>query len=777
MRRLVGFVAAPSALLVGCFGSSTSNKSDAGGAFDASAPDTGFEPHEGGTPEGASQGDGSPDSATIDGASSDGTSPEDATPEAATPDATADGPGAPGTDLTAGTIDFGSVNCGAIPPPNTVSFKNTGGAPLTYDATLASGTVFALQGSTQGTVAPGQSATISIAPHAIPGTSTAGTALNDTLTVTTNAPGVASVAITLKVTPQGGAITVSPAVANFGQSFLNVQAADIPLTITNTGNASITVNLGAPQDAEFSTTWAGAPTAAALAPGAALSGAVARFKPTSSGTKADTSAVVVQGAVCAGSAPSVSLAGIGSSLPISITPGSFVFGPTPCGSATANQTVTLTNVSGTPVSYSSSLTTGASYTLQGASGTVPANGTATITVQPAAVPRVAASVAGTSLGDTLTVTTGVGGGGAGATIAITQTGSGAVLALTMGTTSFGPVPVGSPASLPFSVANSGNVAATLLATVGGAGYSLSAAPPTPVNVGSNSQGTVTFAAQPPYGTATGSLNVSTTTNLCQAAQPAPLSLTANSEGPVASANMALLSFTVECGGPSAPTATLTITNNGTSNLLLSSVAASAGFTISAATLTAIAPTQTGTIVVSANTTPLAGDRAGTPRTGTLTFKTNEFGAPTHTVNLSAALNGANLAYYSDAGHTTAITSDQVLCGTLPPDAWWECPYQGTNYYIYNSGNEAVTLAPPTFSDPAYLSLGPAVTANFTLAVGATSVGTAPFWNEMLTSPPANCSTGEVTYPASLAYPVVSGGHVCAVLGALAVPIVGAIPCK
>jgi hypothetical protein len=756
-RLLFGFVSAPSALLVGCFGSDTpaENPPDASRP-DVDVPDTGWQLPEAGAQDGAR-----------------------------TSDATADGPqGPPGINLAPSTLDFGPIDCGAAPPPSTLSFTNTGGSALTYKATLTSGTVFALQGAAQGTVAPGQSATITVAPHAVPTGSTAGTPVTDTLTVTTNAPGAPSIAIALKVTPQGGSILIAPPAADFGQAFVGVQAPDMPLTIKNVGNKAVSVALAAPADAEFATTWTGAPTAASLAPGASLPGAVARFKPATNGAKSDASALVVQGPLCAPASPSVSLAGVGTTLPIAIAPGALAFGTTPCGSSGKSLAVTLTNSGATPVAYTSSLKSGASYSLQGASGTVPANGTATITVQPGPVPRDPSSVLAATFADTLTVTTGAGGGGAAATIDLSQTGSGAVLAVTMQTSDFGPVPVGAPASLPFSVANTGNVDADLLVVVSGAGFGFSSAP-TQVTAGATAPGKVTYAAQPPYGAAAGDLSVSTKANLCQPSQPPPLSLTATSEGPVATADATQLSYSVQCGGATPPPQTLTVTNKGTSDLVLSGPPkASAGFSVTAWTSTPIAPGMQGTISVQASATPITGDLGGSARGGTLTYSTNEFGAPAYSVKLSAALTGANLGFYQDAAHATPMTSNPVVCGDPTPAwPWWECTYTGLTYYIYNSGNDTVTLGALQTSDPAHIgdaALIPvgSMTPSTTLAPQTTLSSIGPLTNFPVSAPfyqPPVCPKGTTSFNEWITYPVASG-HVCVPLPKLTVVVEGDTPC-
>ena len=328
--------------------------------------------------------------------------PDTGAPEDAALDA-----GFPATNLASTPIDFGLVGCGAVPAAKTLTFTNTGTAPLTYSIALASGTYFALQGATSGTVAPGAEASVSLAPPALPITSNAGSPITDTLNVTTNIPGFTSFSVPVSVTPQGGSLLVSPAPVAFGQVLVG-DAFDAPVTITNVGNAPVGITVGAPANGDFGFAYtggdAGLEGGVSVAPDASLPGATAAFKPTVGVLELTNAAITTTGAMCASAASQVAMNGTGTFAAVTVAPGTLPFGTTTCGSPAAPfQTVTITNAYDYVVPYTSALAVGTAYTLTNASGNVPAGGHATITVTPKAI-AAPASVAPGAFDDTLTVT-------------------------------------------------------------------------------------------------------------------------------------------------------------------------------------------------------------------------------------------------------------------------------------------------------------------------------------------------------------------------------------
>jgi hypothetical protein len=784
LRRLLalGSVITPTgAVLAGCFSDDTSKPPP----LDASLPDLYVPP-----PAEASLPDTTPpDTSLPDTSLPDTSTPDGAPPEAGPPDA-ADAATQPATDLTTAAIDFGPAECGSTPSTKMLTFHNTGGSTLTYNASLASGVAFSLSGTSQGSVAPGQAGTLSIAAKPIPASSTPGTAIADTLTVKTNAPGAASIAIPVTVTPRGGFIKITPSQAAFGQQPLNVQAPDIAIQVTNVGTEAVSVSIPAPQDPEFAVTYTGAPSSVSLAPGASLQNASVLFKAASSGLKSDSVTLQVTGTLCQAAAPALPMSGTGTTLPIAIAPGAIDFLTTPCGSTAASGTVTLTNSSSMAVTYSATFGKGAAsaYAFAGGSGsgTVPANGTATITVQPSAVPRDPASLAPNALSDSLSVTTGPGGGGASANIALTQAASGVVLAVAMPTTNFGTVIANAPQSLGFNVTNSGNLPANVSVVTSGDpefSASLPGAAAVPAD-GSPHAGTVSMAAQPPYGPATATLTVSTTSNLCQGAQPAPIGLSAIAAGPIAQYATTPLSFAPRCGQPATAGVALTVTNGGTSPLVISGVAATAGYTVTGKPAGAIAPGKSDSITVSANAP--SGEAGGSTRTGTLSFTTNEYGSPLNQVSLTATIMGANLAFTDSTGN--AIKSEPIVCcsgspactvPSVPPYPWWYCPYDGLAYYINNSGNEPATLGAANLSESTYCAttcqaFSVSALTSSTIAPGA-SVSAVPTGPDYTNKPPTCSATGPTTHDETVSYPVTSG-DVCIPLGMFTVTLEGSTHC-
>jgi hypothetical protein len=612
------------------------------------------------------------------------------------PNGPADGGGPVATFSTA-PIDFGLVDCGSAPSSaKTYSFQNVGGAPLTYSASLGTGSVFSIQSGASGTVQPGATASIAIAAGTVPASSTAGTALTAVLTLTTNVPASPSVTVPVKVTPQGGSLTVSPSVAGFGQIQLSSPAAPIPLTITNTGNASIGLSLGAPTDSEFSVTYSGAPSTATLPASNTLQGAQAHFTPASSGMKTATVALVPTGVMCASPATAISLSGQGTTEPVTVAPSPVDFGTVNCGSAGAAQKVTITNGYGFAITYSTSLAGGAGspFTLGAPSGTVPANGKASITVTPLSIP-VPGSIAANAYGDVLTVTTNAP-SVAPATVPLLQSASGAVLNLTMATTSFGMVNDGSSASLPFKVVNSGNANANLTVKVTGTGFAASFTGSATAGAGGgNAPGTATYT--PPggaMGAASGSLTVTSSGPVCGPA--GTLSLSAQADAPVASFSMNPVPLASTCpangtGANSTGAGSLTITNKGSAPLTISMVGASGFFTAQGPSAS-IAPGAMGTIGVKTNAP--AGTAAGS-YTGKLAFTTNEAGAPSYSVPLSLAVHGANLRFVDGTGAPLANSTLSVALTSSQ-----QCPQTGGVYplFVYgvqNYGDGDAAVAGPT----------------------------------------------------------------------------------
>jgi hypothetical protein len=648
-------------------------------------------------------------------------------------------------DLSLSPIDFGLVNCGSAPVDKAVTFHNTGSAPLTYTMSLASGAYFTLKGTAAGTLAPGDAATVTLGAPSVPTTSTAGTAVTDTLHVTTNVTGSEAVDVPVTLTPQGGSLTVSPVPAGFGQIDVNVQAPDIPLVISNVGNAPVDLTFGAPTDGEFAIAYTGSPAAVTLAPNGTVPAAAARFKPTSTGDKTATSALQVTGALCASPASDVSFSGTGTYAAVTVAPSPLPFGSTPCGTSAAPQTVSITNGYPYAITYSYALGLGTSspYAVSDPSaGKIAANSKATLTVTPKRI-TVPASITAGAFNDTLTITP-VAPGITVTQVPLTQSAQGAILAVTMATTDFSTVQANATGSLPFSVKNTGNVDATLSATPGGSGFGASLTGGTTATAnGGTRAGTATF-TPPALGAANGSLLVSSTTAQCGPA-PASIPLKASGAGPVASVPGTTVAFAVTCGGSASGTQTVAITNNGTAPLTLSKVTTKGRVKVVSAPASIAAGTS-GNVVLQANAAVIGTDVGGMTYSDTLSISTNELGTPTHTVPLSVKVSGANLGFV-DANGAALSQITITACGT-----------GAFNYGVHNSGDLAATVtatSPGTQTGSGYatfsslFSSGVSVAANSTVTDGfrARAYG-------LSAGPPSTCSgTDTYTYSTGPSDPV------------------------
>jgi urease beta subunit len=651
--------------------------------------------------------------------------------------------GLPSTELSLDTIVVEDGECGAQPAPKSLSFVNTGDGPLEWTATIE-GAGFTITEGASGSAEPGDTATLTVQPDAVPTSAAVGQMIEAMLVVQTNAR-TEPFTIPLSLQVHGGSLLVETPTIGFGQIQVSVPAGATPLTIRNQGDRAIQVALGAPATTEFSATWDGAPNAATIEPGEALVGASSNFTPADEGTRTDAVAIVATGPVCAGDVANVSLGGEGTFAQIGVTPGNIAYGTTPCGSTATTRNVTIQNNYNVAITYTAAVMTGPYSIAQGnQSGSIAANSSITVPVAATAVPRLPASLTANSLDGTVRITTSAPGHSP-ATITLDQAASGAVLALAPAsgsTVAFGNVVAGSPESQSYSVTNSGSIAATVTVAATGSGFS-AVVPGTGSIAANNTAATAsitqTVAAR---GAQTGTFTLSTSTNRCQAggATVGTLNLTATAQAPVASIGT-VPAMAITCGGGVSSTVSIAVSNTGDTPLTLSSHVISSGFTLMTTLPLTIAAGQSANVQVRATAAVIGTDRGGTPRTGTLSFTTNEIGAPTRTVNLSAAVNGANIDFEFPMG--TRVSSMQfTAAGQCPADRL---------IYIRNSGNQTLQFLAWGSPQPNHFRFTNSSPASF-LAAGAFTSTTITVW-----SPPDNAC--EVTAAEQMPF-ATSGTNVC-----------------
>jgi hypothetical protein len=380
---------------------------------------------------------------------------------------------------TSGTLAFGQVLCpagnSAATPTSlapaaaqSVTFQNTGSAPLDWNASVTTPyyTLSALSdggagASTQsGTLAAGASQALLVVPSAIPWpASTAANAYGDTLTITTDAPNDSPHAIALTETAQGAIVATSNVATGFGTVYLGTTGSLAPaFTLQNTGNGATNVTVtstvtpasGAAPTFGLATTGGTAITNATpvalaassttsingtYAPGASTSAANAATSSVSEAFTTDSSPL------CAPLPSAVALSGTGTLAVAAYAPSSLNFQNVPCGTTATPQSIVFSNdgnvayaITGMSLAAGSSSPFTAYIGSAGTTiGTVPAEsgstpGTLAVVIAPNAVPASVAAPGSTTYSDTLSVTYLAGVTSTTVTFPLTENPYGAVLA-------------------------------------------------------------------------------------------------------------------------------------------------------------------------------------------------------------------------------------------------------------------------------------------------------------------------------------------------------------
>jgi hypothetical protein len=161
---------------------------------------------------------------------------------------------------------------------------------------------------------------------------------------------------------------------------------------------------------------------------------------------------------------------------------------------------------------------------------------------------------------------------------------------------------------------------------------------------------------------------------------------------------ATVTTAIECGVAVPATVDVTITNSGPDPLVIASATASDGFAVATATPITIAAGASAALAVRPAPAVIGTDLAGSTRTGTLSFVTNESGDPTRTVALSAAIDGANLIIHDSSDPE----GDPLGLLRMSSSA---CP-QREQLFIHNIGNRPATLTAPTATGFAFGPFSP-----------------------------------------------------------------------
>jgi len=143
--------------------------------------------------------------------------------------------------------------------------------------------------------------------------------------------------------------------------------------------------------------------------------------------------------------------------------------------------------------------------------------------------------------------------------------------------------------------------------------------------------------------------------------------------PIASYSGATMTTSVTCGQGASAVLIVAVSNGGNTPLDISNVTSQNGRLSVINVPQPIAPGQSGNITFLANAATVGTDVGGSIVHDTLLFTTNEVGAPTHSVAVQIAIDGANLEYLDANQNPITALNMPVGCSS-------------TFYYIANTGN-------------------------------------------------------------------------------------------
>jgi hypothetical protein len=364
---------------------------------------------------------------------------------------------------------------------------------------------------------------VTVTPSSIPATSAVDpNGYGDTLTVTTTAAGDMPHAIDLRETAQGAILSESASSLPFGPTAIGTTASS-QFTVTNAGNASATVSFGTQTNA-----FAVSPQGQTLGAGSSYS-PIVTFTPGAANAYMDDASMTVDTStvLCNPLPSAATLSGSGTTTTsVAVAPTNVDFGLVACGSTAAPQAVTIKNDGSASFTWSAALTT-ARYHVSPMGGSLPPGASATVTINPAAIPQTSA-VTPDLYADTLTLTTNAPGDAAHA-VSLHQTALGAILSFNPKTLAMGTVPQGQDVQSTFNVVNNGNLtAAAVLKPMGGPDFHLDVTNVNVAGAGGASTATVTFAPRS-MGPQSAAVSVTTSTALCGPLPP-PLGLSGKGVG-------------------------------------------------------------------------------------------------------------------------------------------------------------------------------------------------------------------------------------------------------
>ncbi|MGD0693506.1 MAG: choice-of-anchor D domain-containing protein [Terriglobia bacterium] len=548
-----------------------------------------------------------------------------------------------GANLVPTSLNFGNQNVGSTSPPQTVTLYSTGTTALSISSVTSIGD-FGQTNNCGTSVPAGGSCTITVtfAPAA-PG-NRAGFIL-----VYDNAPGGLQ-AVSLSGTGVGAMAQLSPTYINFGYQGVGTTSPPQLVSLANSGNATLNVT-SIVASGDFAQT---NNCPATIGPGANCTISVT-FTPTAIGTRNGTVSVTDN---APGSPQVVTLTGVGAQPAVTFSPASLTFGPQPVGTTSAPQTVTLISSGNATLSITSIVASGDFAQTNNCPAGLAAGYSCQISV------RFTPTSIGIRTG-TITVTDNA--PNSPQSVPLTGTGGVPVANLFPTSLTFGSQDLGTtspPQNVTLSNTGTGPLSITSIVTspsdfaqTNNCGSSVAA--------GANCTIAVTFSPTA-NGKRTGTLSVTDNSNGVNGSQQT-VSLTGTGVSPGGSVSPTSLTFGSQAIGTTSAARKVTLTSNGTTNLIITSftfTGANAGdFAQTNNCPTSMAPGAKCTINVTFTPTALGA------RTATLAVADNAANSP-QTVALSGTgilpvvLSPTSLNFGSQAVATTSAAKTVTLTNNL-----------------------------------------------------------------------------------------------------------------
>lgn len=461
-----------------------------------------------------------------------------------------------------------------------------------------------------------------------------------------------------------GTLTARPASLAFGSVSVGSNSAQ-SLTITNTGTSTVNIASAAVTGTGFSIT-GGSPSSAL--PAGQSSTIQIQFAPQSAGSASGSFSVASD---ASNSELTVALTGTGAAPGLGSSPSSVNLGGVRVGS-TGSATITLTNSGTASVTISAASASGTGFSINGLSTPLTLNpgqsAPFTAKFAPSASGAASGSISITSNSPSSPLT-----------IPLSGTGTQAAIAATPSSASFGSVATGSRNSQTISLKNAGTASLTISqASVSGTGFSISGlSVPAIISSGKSATFNIVFAP-----TAAGA--VSGSVKLTSDAPNSPLSIPVSGTGVTTTHLLGINPGSVSFGNVnvgSRGSSTVKLTNNGNSNITISSVQISGGGFGESGVSSGLTLTPSQSASLNVTFAPTAGGNAS----GTVTVTSNATNSP---ANIGLSGSGVKAVAHSVNLGWDASTSQGVV-----------------GYYVYRS------LASGSFSAP--LNSSPVAPSQFT----------------------------------------------------------------